>query len=217
MLNPNRRLGILKKMFKHKQALKKAPGEETEKLAFVKEMTPFEKILQKFGPSPWSDQAGAVVHTISDSEDELAQYLLIYRLTTPVKKEAAAVWLSWKTCPEVFLSLAACKNENMKLHQDLQASAAEAEKWKFMFTSTQIQVDSLKDWYKELKQQSQILQEQAKERKKIEKENQVLQGMVKKLTLEQGRAPADHDRCKSIIKHLKQKLGFVTRQVAGET
>lgn len=45
----------------------------------------------------------------------------------------------------------------------------------------------------------------------------MLQGMVKKLTLEQGRTPTNHNHCKSLIKSLRQKLGFATRQVAAIT
>lgn len=38
--------------------------------------------------------------------------------------------------------------------------------------------------------------------------------MVRQFTLEKGKAPANHSYCESIIKHLKQKLGFITHQVA---
>lgn len=49
------------------------------------------------------------------------------------------------------------------------------------------------------------------------KENQILQGMVKKLTLEQGKASGNHIHCDSIIKQLKHKLGFATHQIAAVT
>uniref|UniRef100_A0A452GJS7 AIG1-type G domain-containing protein n=1 Tax=Gopherus agassizii TaxID=38772 RepID=A0A452GJS7_9SAUR len=95
--------------FFEKYSLKKAPREETEKLVFVKEVTPFEQILQNFGHSPRPDNALADIHTILDLEDILAQYLLIYKPSIPMKRKTAAVWLLWKTCNEVFLKLAKCK------------------------------------------------------------------------------------------------------------
>lgn len=49
---------------------------------------------------------------------------------------------------------------------------------------------------------------------KYKKETEVLKGMVHQFTLENGKAPANHSYYESIIKHLKQKLGFTTLQVA---
>lgn len=71
--------------------------------------------------------------------------------------------------------------------------------------------------FREEKQEKRKLEEQAAEKDKMEQENQILQGMVKKLTLEQGRAPVKHTQCDSIIKHLRQKIGFAIHQVAALT
>ncbi|EMP36720.1 hypothetical protein UY3_06115 [Chelonia mydas] len=187
----------------------------------IKEIIPFKQVLQKYGHSLWTEQALVDVCTISDLEDRLAQYILMYKPSSTIKRDAAAIWLLWETCNDSYFRLATCKENNISLHEKLTQLEKGIENWKVMAINSQSRMEMIKEALQECKGEERFLTEQVTALKELEsekqtliKENQILQGMVKKLTLEQSRTPANHNRCESIIKQLKLKLGFTTRQIA---
>lgn len=188
---------------------------------FIREITPFKQVLQRYGHNPWTEQVLVDVCTISDLEDRLAQYILMYKPSSAAKRDAAAIWLLWEACNNSYLRLTTCKENKISLQEKLTQLEKGIENWKVVAINSQSQMEIIKEALQEYKSKERFLTEQTTAFKQIEKENQalikenqVLQGMVKKLTLEQGRTPVNHSRCESIIKQLKLKLGFATRQIA---
>lgn len=99
---------------------------------FIKEITPFQQILQRYGHSPWTEQTLADICTISDLEDRLAQYILICKPLNAVKRDAAGIWLLWEACNDSYLHLAACKEEKISLKEKLSQLEKGVENWKVM-------------------------------------------------------------------------------------
>lgn len=112
-------------MFRKKQPKNSSPSgddpnSKPQSLSFVKTISPFSSILQKFGPSPRTEQALADVHTIADLEGKLTQYLAVYNPSGRKQMDAAAIWLLWEACNLGYT--------NAAHHQDIITSLTEKVK-----------------------------------------------------------------------------------------